>query len=132
MATGQSRVQRVTRLTDLLAQVLAGFVISVVGVVIIDGFFALIGLGEFGNLNGWLALVFPFTVFAGQFTVSKGERGRGLVAALGTVLAIGLGVIGATSFNNLPPIVSGGIGALVATVVYAAAWHIGLAVARRA
>jgi len=61
-----------------------------------------------------------------------GERGRGLVAALGTVLAIGLGVIGATSFNNLPPIVSGGIGALVATVVYAAAWHIGLAVARRA
>jgi hypothetical protein len=125
-------VQRLTRLTDLLAQCLAGFFISVAGILIIDGLFALLGLGEFGDLNGWLALVFPFLIFMGQFTVAKGERGRLLVAAAGAFFGIGLGSIAASNFTRLPPLGSGAIGALVATLVYAAIWHIGLAVAKRA
>jgi hypothetical protein len=132
MTTGDPKRQRLTRLTDLLAQVLAGLVISIAGVLAIDGLFALLGVGKFGNLNGWLALIFPFIVFAGQFSACKGERGRGLVALLGTVAAIGLGTIAATSFDDLPPIGSGGVGALVATLVYATIWHVGLAVAKRA
>lgn len=124
-------VQRLTRLTDLLAQVLAGFFISVAGVLIIDGLFALLNLGRFGQLSGWLALIFPFMVFMGQFTVAKGERGRGLVAAIGAFFAIGLGSIAASSFDRLPPIGAGAVGALVATLVYAAIWHVGLALAHR-
>jgi len=124
-------VQRLTRLTDLLAQVLAGFFISVAGVLIIDGLFALLGLGRFGRLSGWLALVFPFMVFMGQFTASKGERGRGLVAAIGAFFGIGVGSIAATNFGRLPPIGSGAVGALVATLIYATVWHVGLALAKK-
>jgi hypothetical protein len=126
-----AQVQRLNRLTDLLAQVLAGLVISVVGVLAIDGVFALLGLGTFADLNGWLALLFPFLVFAGQFNVARGERGRLLVALAGGVLGIGLGVVAAGFFGDLPAIASGAIGALVATLVYATVWHVGLAVARK-
>ncbi len=125
-------VQRLNRLTDLLAQALAGFFLSVAGMLIIDGLFALLGLGQFGKLSGWLALIFPFLIFMGQFTVSKGERGRGLVAAAGAFFGIGLGSIAASSFDRLPPIGAGAVGALVATLVYAAIWHIGLALAKKA
>jgi hypothetical protein len=126
-----TQAQRLTRLTDLLAQVLAGLVISGVGVLVIDGVFALLGLGTFGDLNGWLALIFPFILFMGQFTLAKGERGRALVAAVGAILGIGLGVIAAGISNGLPPTGSGAIGALVATLVYATVWHVGLAVAKK-
>lgn len=124
-------VQRLNRLTDLLAQVLAGFFISIAGVLIIDGLFALLGLGKFGDLNGWLALIFPFMVFLGQFGVAKGERGRALIAAIGAFFAIGMGTIATTYVKHLPPIGSGAVGALVATLVYAAIWHVGLAVAKK-
>jgi hypothetical protein len=120
--------ERINRLTDLLAQCLAGFLISVAGVLIMDGFFALLGLGTFGNLNGWLALIYPIIVFAGQFDAAKGERGRLLVTIVGTLVGLGLGSIAANVFSSLPPIGSGAIGALVATLVYATIWHIGLAV----
>ncbi len=123
--------QRITRLTDLLAQVLAGFVISFAGVLLMDGFFALLGLGTFGDLNSWLAMIFPIIVFAGQFAAAKGERGRLLVTVIGVVVALALGSVGAGLASALPPIASGAIGALIATVVYATIWHVGLAFAAR-
>jgi len=121
--------QRIHRLTDLLAQCLAGFVISIAGVALMDGFFSLIGLGTFGDLNGWLALVFPIIVFAGQFSAAKGERGRLLVTVIGAVSALVLGSVAAGAFSRLPPMGSGAVGALVATLVFAAIWHVGLAIA---
>ena len=123
--------QRIRRLTDLLAQVIAGFLITIAGVLLMDGLFSLIGLGTFGNLNGWLAMIFPVIVFAGQFSAAKGERGRLLVALIGAVAALGLGAIGAGLASALPPIGSGAVGALVASVVYATIWHLGLAIAAR-
>jgi hypothetical protein len=121
--------ERINRLTDLLAQCLAGFVISVAGVLLMDGFFAMIGLGTFGDLNGWLALIFPVIVFAGQFSAAKGERGRLLVTVIGAVVGLALGGVAAGLFSSLPPIGSGAVGALVATLVFATIWHLGLAVA---
>jgi hypothetical protein len=123
--------ERINRLTDLLAQVLAGFFISVAGVLVMDGFFALIGLGTFGDLNGWLALIYPIIVFAGQFAAAKGEPGRLLVTIIGVLIGLGLGSIAAGAASRLPPIGSGAVGALVATVVFATIWHVGLAITTR-
>ena len=123
--------QRINRLTDLLAQVLAGFLISIAGVLVMDGLFALLGLGPFGDLNGWLALIFPIIVFSGQFAAAKGERGRLLVTVLGAVVALALGAVAAGLASALPPMGSGAAGALVATVVFATIWHVGLAAAAR-
>ena len=121
--------ERINRLTDLLAQVLAGFIISMVGVLIMDGFFALVGLGTFGDLNGWLALIFPFIVFTGQVSAAKGERGRLPITIIGALAGLALGTIAAGAASRLPPIGSGAVGALVAAVVFATIWHVGLAVA---
>ena len=123
--------ERINRLTDLLAQVLAGFVISVAGVLLMDGFFAVLGLGTFGDLNGWLALIYPIIVFAGQFAAAKGERGRLLVTIIGILVGLGLGSIAAGAFSRLPPIGSGAVGALVAILVFATIWHVGLALAAK-
>lgn len=123
--------QRINRLTDLLAQVLAGFLLTMAGVLLMDGLFALVGLGSFGDLNGWLALIFPIIIFAGQFSAFKGERGRLLVTVIGAAIALAVGSIGAGLASALPPIGSGAVGALVATVVYATIWHVGLAMAAR-
>lgn len=125
-------IKRINRLTDLLAQCLAGFLISIAGILIMDGLFALIGIGKFGDLNGWLALIFPIMVFVGQFQAAKGERGRIIIAALGAVVGLGLGSTAAGAFAHLPAIGSGAVGALLATLVYAAIWHIGLAIAAKA
>ena len=121
--------KRLTRLTDLLGQCLAGLVISLAGVLAIDGIYALLGFGEFGKVSGWLAMVFPILVFAQQFTAARGERGRVPVTIVGVLVAAALGLSAAGLASGLPPIVSGAIGALVATLAYATVWHVGLAVA---
>lgn len=120
--------KRLTRLADLIGQALAGLVISIVGVLVVDGIFALLGVGEFGDLSGWLALVFPILIFVQQFSLAKGDRGRWAVAIVGALVAAALGLIAAGAFPNLPAIAAGAIGALVATVVYALMWHMGLAI----
>lgn len=123
--------KRLTRLTDLLGQCLAGLVISLAGVLIIDGIYALLGYGEFGQISGWLAMIFPILIFVQQFSLAKGARGRLIVTLVGIIATAGLGLSAAGVFSNLPPIGSGAIGALVATLVYAAVWHVGLAVAEK-
>lgn len=125
------RLTRLTRLTDLIGQCLAGLVISFAGILIIDGLYALLGFGKFGNISGWLAMIFPILIFVQQFSAARGERGRVLVAAVSVLAAAGLGLLAAGVFSGLPPIASGAIGALVATLTYAALWHIGLVLADR-
>lgn len=120
---------RIATLTDLLAYALAGCVISIAGMVAVDGLFALLGLGEFGDLNGWLGLIFPAIIFVEQFRAARGSRGRLAVALVAAVVALGLG-FAAAGFVPLPALFSGAIAALVATVVYATIWHVGLTIAR--
>ena len=123
--------KRLTRLTDLIGQCLAGLVISLAGILIIDGVYALLGFGRFGTISGWLAMVFPILIFVQQFSAAQGEKGRVPVAILGILVATGLGLSAAGVFSGLPPIGSGAIGALVATLAYAAVWHVGLSVIAR-
>ncbi|WP_020522445.1 hypothetical protein [Catelliglobosispora koreensis] len=124
-------VKRASRLADLLAQSFAAFLISIAGVLIIDGLFALLGLGKFGDMNGFLALVFPIIFFAGQYSAAKGERGRPLVAAIGAFFGLGVGSISAGMFPDMSPIGTGALGAFVATIIYATIWHVGLAIAKK-
>lgn len=121
--------KRLVRLADLLGQALAGLVISIVGVLVVDGIFALLGVGEFGDLSGWLALVFPILIFVQQFSLAKGDKGRWVVAIVGALAAAALGLTAAGAFAGLPAIAAGAIGALVATVIYCLMWHMGLAIA---
>jgi hypothetical protein len=124
-----AEAKRLTRLTDLIGQCLAGLVISLAGILLIDGLYALLDFGDFGKINGWLAMIFPILIFAQQFAAARGERGRFLVAVAGVLAAAGLGLLAAGIFGGLPPIASGAIGALVATLVYATIWHVGLTLA---
>lgn len=122
---------RLNRLTDLLGQSLAGFVISLVFVALIDGIAVLLSGSRFGQTSGWLALVFPVIIFVQQFSAAQGERGRILVAVGGVVLALGTGLTAAAVFAFLPPMASGAIGALVTILVYITVWHVGLTLASR-
>jgi hypothetical protein len=126
-----AEAKRLTRLTDLIGQCLAGLVISLAGILIIDGVYALLGFGDFGTISGWLALIFPILILVQQFSAARGEPGRVPVAIIGVLVAAGLGLSAAGIFSWLPPIGSGAIGALVATLAYAAIWHVGLAFAAR-
>jgi hypothetical protein len=120
---------RIITLTDLLGYAVAGCLISVAAMVAVDGLFALLGLGKFGDLNGWLGLIFPAIIFVEQFRAARGSRGRLPVALLAAVVALGLG-FAAAGFVGLPALFSGAIAALVATVGYATIWHVGLTIAR--
>jgi len=126
-----AEAKRLTRLTDLIGQCLAGLVISLAGILIIDGVYALLDFGEFGKISGWLALVFPILIFVQQFSAARDERGRVPVAIAGILVAAGLGLSAAGIVSWLPHIGSGAIGALVATLAYAAIWHVGLALAAK-
>ena len=122
---------RLNRLTDLLGQCLAGFVISLVGALIVDAVGVLLGPAEFGQMSGWLAVVLPVLIFVQQFSAARGEPGRIPVTVLAVLAAAAVGLVAAGLFASLPAMVSGAIGALVATLVYATVWHVGLALAAR-
>lgn len=126
-----AEAKRLTRLTDLIGQCLAGLVISLAGILVIDGGYALLGLGDFGSISGWLAMIFPILIFVQQFSAARGEHGRMPAAIVGVLVAAGLGLSAAGFAGGLPAIASGAIGALVATLAYAAVWHVGLALAEK-
>jgi hypothetical protein len=122
---------RIVSLTDLLGYVLAGWVISMLGLVAFDGLFALLGLGTFGEVTGWLGVIFPVVVFVEQFKAAAGHRGRLAVAPVAGLVAVVLGVLAVGLAGGFAPLVSGGLGSLVTTVAYAVLWHTGLAVTGR-
>jgi hypothetical protein len=115
---------RIIRLIDLLAVALVGFLISVAGLLVVDGLFALIGLGDFGDLNGWLGLIFPALIFVEQFRAADKGGARIVALLVAAVCAIGLGALAAGLVSGLPAIASGAIAALVATLVYCLVWHV--------
>ncbi|BCJ72055.1 hypothetical protein CS0771_15990 [Catellatospora sp. IY07-71] len=122
---------RIVSLSDLLGYVLAGWVISMLGLLAFDGLFALLGLGEFGQVTGWLGLIYPVIVFVEQFRAAAGERGRIAVAPAAGLVAVVLGLVAVGLAGGFAPLVTGGLGSLVATVAYAVLWHTGLTVAGR-
>ena len=117
---------RVISVSEFLVAALLGTVVAAVGLTIIDGLMALVGLGTFGRASGWLALILPGLLFFDEVRGWRGYRVRFLVALVSAGAAVALGLIVANLFGSLPPLVSGGLGAAVAAVIYAFVWFVGI------
>lgn len=122
-----------TRLPDLLGLLAAGLVVGVVAMLALDGLFALLGAGDFGQLNGWLALILPGWLFIEEFRAwrSCGAKPVGVtIAALAaTVIGLTAGMVAANSVADLlaaPALASGAAGAAACSLGYAVTWFHGV------
>ncbi|MEU7864947.1 hypothetical protein, partial [Nonomuraea sp. NPDC049141] len=99
---------RILTLGDLLGVSLAGLVIGVLAVVLFDWAFELIGAGDFGGANGWLAIILPAWLFWDDFRAWEFGAAR-VVAALAAA-AVGLvagGVVGGRPAGRSPLLTRG-------------------------
>jgi hypothetical protein len=120
--------RRIVALRDLMAVTLAGAVAGAVALVLLDGLFALAGLGAFGRVNGWLAVILPVMLLVEEFRAWRGVRARLIVALASTVVAVGVGMLAAGIAGDLPGLVSGGLGAVGFTAAYPPIWFYGVRV----
>jgi hypothetical protein len=117
---------RVVRAVDLLAMALAGTVLGVAALVLIEGLLALAGLTRFGRANGWLAVILPGWMLLEDVRAWRGVRWR-IPLALGIAAVSALaGVLAAGAASFLPPLVSGAVGAAIAAVLFASLWFYGV------
>lgn len=113
-------------LVDLLALTAASLVTGFAVLLVIDGAGALVGWGEFGQASGWLLLILPAWLFImEELRAWRAVSGRLLVAVSGGLLGIALGLLVA-GVTPGPPLVSSGVGAVVAALVYALYWFHGI------
>jgi hypothetical protein len=117
---------RVVGLVDLLAFTVAGLVTAFVILLVIDGAGALVGWGEFGQASGWLLLILPAWLFImEELRAWREVRGRLVVAVSGGLLGLAMGLLVAGVMPG-PPLVSSGVGAVVAALAYAVYWFHGI------
>jgi hypothetical protein len=117
---------RVLRLPEFLVVALGYTLVNAVGLALIDGLIGLLGFTGFGRSPGWLALILPGLLYFDDLRAWRGYGVRFLVAIVAAAVGIGLGLIVAGVAPALPPIVSGAVGAVVAVVVYAPIWFLGI------
>jgi hypothetical protein len=117
---------RAVSLPQLTAAAVAGLVVAFAALVGIDWVLSLMGLSDFGDASGWLALILPALLFFDEIRAWDGHGVRFLVAAVGAAVAIGLGLIAAALANSWPATLSGVVGALVAALFYSAIWFLGI------
>ncbi|MEJ3748388.1 hypothetical protein WEI85_34525 [Actinomycetes bacterium KLBMP 9797] len=117
---------RLIAITDLLGLALAGLVIGVLAVVLFDGVFALIGLGEFGRASGWLAVILPVWIFVEEFRAWAGGPARIAAALVGAALGLTLGLLVAGVISAAGPLWSGAGAAAAFTFGYALVWFYGV------
>ena len=118
---------RVVHLVELLAWTAAGLVLGVVALVVIDGLSALVGMGRFGRLSGWLAGILPFWLFTEEFRAWRAIPARIGMALICGLLALVVGVAAATlAAGALPPLGSGAVGAAIGAILYGALWYVGI------
>jgi hypothetical protein len=115
---------RIESIVDLFGMVLAGIVVGVVILLVIDGVAFLFG-GTFGRASGWLAVVLPAWLFVEEFRVWRGAR-RWPVALGCALLALAVGLAAAGVASFLPPLVSGAVGATFTSFAYALLWFHGV------
>src|SRR5690606_5999280 len=95
---------RVTSLGALLGFTLAGLVTGVAALVVIDAVTALLGRGDFGHANGWLAVVLPVWLFIlEELRAWRGVTGRLVLAGSGLLVGLALGLVAANAVAELPP-----------------------------
>lgn len=111
---------------DLLATALAGLLLGLAAVVLVDGALAFLGLGTFGRASGWLAVILPAWLFLEDVRAWRGTRFRLALALGAAAVTLLLGLLVAAAASVLPPLVSGGAGAAVAVLGYAVLWFYGV------
>ena len=117
---------RVLSLAELVVASGLGTLVGLAALALIEGVLALVGLSSFGSGSGWLAGILPALLFFDDLRAWRGHGVRFLVAPVGLVVAIGAGLLAAGAVSALPAMVSGAVGALVAVLVYAPVWFLGV------
>ncbi|GIG57631.1 hypothetical protein Lfu02_20030 [Longispora fulva] len=115
---------RVAAYADLFAATLAMMLMSLVAVLLIDLVAVAFG-ASWGRSSGWLAVVLPAWLFVEEYRAWR-VPGRIAIAALGILLGLVAGSGAAFLASYLPPLLSGGVGAAVTTLVYATFWFFGI------
>ncbi|GAA4692482.1 hypothetical protein [Phytohabitans rumicis] len=117
---------RILTVTDLLGLTLAGLVIGVLALVVFDGGFSLLGLGDFGRATGWLAVILPAWIFVEEFRAWGTGPARIVVALVGVAVSGTLGLLIAGILNGLGPLWSGAAAATAFALAYALVWFYGI------
>jgi hypothetical protein len=116
---------RVISVAELTVAAIGGTVVALIALAIIDGILALVSSTRFGSASGWLGLILPALVFFDDLRGWRGYAVRFAVAFVAAAVAIGIGLLVAGQVTA-PSLISGGIGAAVASVVYSPAWFYGI------
>ncbi|WBB56090.1 hypothetical protein [Verrucosispora sp. WMMD573] len=117
---------RIRTLGDLVGVGLAGVVIGLLVLVLFDVAFAWFGAGEFGQANGWLAVILPAWLFWEDFRAWDFGAPRVVAALVAVAMAVVSGLLVAGVARALPPLLSGVLAATTFTVVYAMIWFPGV------
>jgi hypothetical protein len=117
---------RVQFLPELLGVAALYAVVNAVGLLVIDGLLAVLGLATFGRSSGWLVVILPAFLYFDDFRAWKEHRLRWLAAPVAALVGIAAGLIAAGLVGGEPPLLAGGVGAFVAALVYAPVWWVGI------
>lgn len=117
---------RILAVTDLLGLALAGLVIGVLALIVFDGAFALLDMGDFGRASGWLAMILPAWTFVEEFRAWPGGPARVAAALVGAAIAVTLGLLVAGLISESGPLWSGAAAATAFTLSYALIWFYGV------
>ncbi|BCJ59080.1 hypothetical protein [Micromonospora endophytica] len=117
---------RIRTLGDLLGVGLAGVVIGLLVLVLFDAVFASFGSGDFGQANGWLAVILPVWLFWEDFRAWEFGAARVVAGLVALAVAVVSGLLLAGVTTGLPPLLSGGVAATTFTLVYAMIWFPGV------
>jgi hypothetical protein len=117
---------RLVGLGHLLGFALAGFVLGLGALLVLDAVLAVFDISRFGRANGWLAVVLPVWLMAEEFRAWRAQPGRLVVALVGVALGLALGTFANALAGDLAPLVRGAIGAAVALLAYSLIWHFGI------
>lgn len=117
---------RVLTLGDLLGVSLAGWVVGVLALATLDLGFTSLSSGEFGQANGWLAVILPAWLYWDDFRAWGFGAARVAAGLAAGAVGLTLGLVVAGFTADLPPVVSGGLGAAAFTVGYAVVWFHGV------
>lgn len=117
---------KVETLGQLLGAVLAYFVMGAAVLVVIDLVFVLPTGRSFGQTSGWIAALPTVWVYTEQFRRYAGAARWGLMLVgvlLGLAAGFAVALIAPTAW---PPMLTGGLGGLVAALVYGPLWFAGI------
>jgi hypothetical protein len=118
---------RLATIGDLLGAAFAGLVAGLAVLLIFEAVMSLTGVSAFGDTNGWLAVILPVWLFTEEFRAEGFGAHRLIVGGLGGGFGVAFGMTAAGGLAGfVPPLVSGGAGAVTGTVVYCLVWFYGL------